>query len=511
MNAPRPDLETLIAHLAKPGVLPGSGAAGAKVIQTHISAVFLTDDRAFKLKKPVDFGFLDFSTPDRRAHFCREEYRLNRRLAPSLYEGLAPVWLRDDGVEVGTPAANPPPADELLVVMNRLPQERMMDGLLEQKSAIEAAHVERLARVIAAFHGTAETDDQIAAFGARDAVGRLAIENFEQTERFCGSLFDPDVHATMRRRTERFLDTHGKLMDTRVASGRVRDCHGDLHSPNICFPGDDPVVYDCIEFSSAYRCSDVASEIAFMAMDLEFRGHGELADAFVAAYVRESEDELLEAMLPFYRTYRAMVRAKIAALTQDAPEVDEATRTRSREDARRLFELAERSSLGMLPPMLVVVGGVASNARGALVERLRFRAGMPATTMSAIRKLLSSQEGAPSEFSDARTSAAYQTMSRHARRVLDAGAATVVSGYFLRREHREPMLALADSARVPARFVEIVAPEPDATEGAPNAREEREPWDEMPSDSVLTIDATGRDPDEIAVEVLEWLGGSPAR
>ncbi len=524
-----PSLEALIAALSAPGALPGAGDGLTQVVQTHISAVFLTREHAFKLKKPVDFGFLDFSTAEKRQHFCREELRLNRRLAPEMYVGLAPVWHRPGGrVEVGPPVENPPPCDELLVAMTRLPQERMMDRLLAA-GGVEPVHMERLARLVSAFHARADRGPDVERHGTREAAGRLAIENFDQTERFCGTLFDAGEHRRMRGRTLRFLESRERLFAGRLKDGRVREGHGDLHAPNICIAADGrPIVYDCIEFAAAYRCFDVASEVAFLVMDLDARGHAGLAEAFLDAYRAQAQDATLDAMLPFYRTYRAMVRAKISALTASAAEVPAALRERETAQARALFALAERTSRGMLPPALIVLSGLTGVGKTVVARALGHAAGLEPLETDRIRKKLAGldpDKPAPAPagsgiYTQAMTFATYRTLAREAATRLERGEGALAVGTFVTRGQRETVREAAREARVPLLFVRLQAPEdvvlarlaarpPGASDGDAavyRAMVQREdPPDEIPAGERLELDASALTPPELADAVLARL------
>lgn len=518
----------LIDALALPGVLPGSGDGLTQVVQTHASAVFLAGDRAFKLKKPVDFGFLDFSTAERRAHFCREEVRLNRRLAPEMYLGVSPVWRRAKGrVEVGPPVENPPPCDELLVVMQRLPGERMLDVLLAA-GAVEPVHFERLARMIAAFHARAERGPEIERHGTREAAGRLALANFDQTEAFRGTFVDADAHAQMRARTAMFLETRDRLFAGRVRDGRICDGHGDLHTRNVCLPADGrPIVYDCIEFSAAYRCGDVASEVAFMAMDLEFRGRRELADVFERTYLELSGDPTLEAMLPFYRTYRAVARAKIASLTASASDIVPAVRDAQANAARQLYVLAEQFSRGLVPQALVVCAGLTGVGKTSVAAALRRRAGMEPLETDRIRKQLAGLDpdrpaaAPPGQgiYTQAMTYATYRTLAREAATRLERGESALAVGTFITRGQRETIRDAAHEANVPLLFVRLTAPEdvvlqrianrpPGLSDGdaavyhALQARED--PPDELPPGERLDLAATAS-PEDLADAILAHL------
>ena len=289
-----------------------AGKQGAELIQTHISWVLIGKEEVFKIKKPVKFSFLDFSSLDRRKMFCDEEVRLNRRLSPDVYLGVVPIIDAGGALSFGE-AGGPGGKGKILdyaVRMKKLDRGRMMDRLIKQ-GMLGKADVEALARIVADFHDKAEVvkDD----FGSPALVWSQAADLASHRgtiEKACrlGKWVD-DILS----RSERFVKGNDALFRERVKGGRIRDCHGDLHTRNVFFQ-DGVRVFDCIEFSRDFRCIDVASDIAFMAMDLDYLGREDLSKAFVDEYVSRSGDSGVEALLPFYKCYRANVRAKIAAI-----------------------------------------------------------------------------------------------------------------------------------------------------------------------------------------------------
>jgi aminoglycoside phosphotransferase family enzyme len=278
----------------------------AEMKETHISWVLLSGDYAYKIKKPVKFSFLDFSTLEKRERFCNEEVRLNRRLAPDTYLGVSRITGRGGGLIISDDG----PAVDYAVKMKRLDGACMMDRLLDE-GKIDEAHLRKLASIIADFHGRIESVQ-----GCNTPAmisGHIAdLANFRGVvEEACGR--GNDVDAILGRSAE-FIAKNGDLLRQRIAEGRVKDCHGDLHSGNIFVPGRDIVIIDCIEFNREFRCVDVASEVAFMAMDLDAHGRENLSAVFVDEYVALSGDRELMRLLGFYKCYRANVRAKIAAI-----------------------------------------------------------------------------------------------------------------------------------------------------------------------------------------------------
>jgi len=279
----------------------------ADFIETHISWLFLTADTVYKIKRPVKFTFLDFSALGKRRFFCEEEVRLNRRLAPEIYLGVVPVVKRGGGIFFEGEGE----ALDYAVKMKRLPEEKKMDRLLE-KNEVSVADVEGIARIIADFHSRIDTIHDVR-YSSPEIVKRqvddLALHR-DTIEKACGmgALVDFSFE-----RTDAFMAEHRDWFAERQKKGRIKDCHGDLHSANI-FLADKTYIFDCIEFSEEFRFIDTSSEIAFMAMDLDAFGKEKLAKAFVKKYVELSGDEELLFLLDYYKCYRANVRAKIAAI-----------------------------------------------------------------------------------------------------------------------------------------------------------------------------------------------------
>ncbi len=329
-------LPEFIDYLCDPRHLPHP-AADVRLVQTHISYVILAGDYVYKFKKPVDFGFLDFTTLEKRKFYCAEEVRLNRRLCPDIYLGTVTVCRSDGGYVLdgdGEPV-------EYGVRMARMPEEGMM-GRIIAAGKLSADHIDRIVDTLVPFYERAAGDEDIAAFGRASSVAVNVLENFDQTESFVGGeALSRDQFDTISRWARTFLDRE-EIFEARIEAGRIRDCHGDLYSANICFDGDRVHIFDCIEFNERFRYSDVASDIAFLAMDLDYHGLDELSNRLVERFMARSGDQTLTTVLDFYKGYRAYVRGKIGLFTAADPKVDDDTRRASAEAAKRYFALAER-------------------------------------------------------------------------------------------------------------------------------------------------------------------------
>jgi aminoglycoside phosphotransferase family enzyme len=289
-----------------------------ELLQTHISFVFLTGDYVYKVKKPVDFGFLDFTTLENRRFFCDEELRLNRRLCPDIYLEVVQINESHEGIKIKGPGE----AIEYAVKMRELPQDAIMGRLLKE-SKVTTEHVEEIARLLAKFHKEAKTGEGIDEYGALEQVRANWVENFEQTRGLRGGLLDARDFDFVENAILSFMDENESLFNLRVKKGRVRECHGDCHSGNIFILDNEIYIFDAIEFNKAFSCSDVAAEVAFLAMDLEFNGRPDLKGAFIKRYVEQSGDEGLTKLLPFYMCYRAYVRSKVASFRLSDPNIGE--------------------------------------------------------------------------------------------------------------------------------------------------------------------------------------------
>ncbi|MBM9614282.1 hypothetical protein JWJ90_08265 [Desulfobulbus rhabdoformis] len=308
-----------------------------ELVQTHISSVLLAGDFVYKFKKPVNFGFLDFSDLSKRHHCCEQELLLNRRLCPDIYLDL--VTVTDEGG--GNFALNGSgEVVEYGVKMARMPEEQMMQKVMK-RGELSREHLRALVDILADFYQKAEGGSEIAQFGTADAVGVNVLENFEQTEGFIGQgALTQEQFDAISTYARGILD-QPELFQKRIDGGYIRDCHGDLYSANICL-ADNIYVFDCIEFNQRFRYSDVTSDVAFLAMDLDLNGLEELSAFFIQEFCARTGDEGLPGMLNFYKCYRAYVRGKIGLFTAADPAVPAEVQKSCTEQAAQYFRLAER-------------------------------------------------------------------------------------------------------------------------------------------------------------------------
>ena len=323
----------LIAALLEPSAYP-EPTGRVELIQTHISWVFITDDFAYKVKKPVDLGFLNFTTLRRRHHYLQEELALNRRLCPEIYLEVLPITAQGDRLRVG---GRGQPRDYVLKMV-RMPQDRMMDEVAD-RGELGRVHLDRIINRLVPFYEQAATGPRINKYGEPSIITFNPEENFSRTDSLAGQMFSRELFQEIRYFARTFLARHRDLFLKRIREGRIRDCHGDLHMKNICL-ADNIYVFDCIEFNHRFRYGDVAADIDFLAMDLDFHGLRDLSRYFVERFALAYGDPDLLQMLDFYKCYRAYVRGKIHAFTAQDPAQAPETRDQALKTARAYFDLA---------------------------------------------------------------------------------------------------------------------------------------------------------------------------
>jgi uncharacterized protein len=303
------------------------------LIQTHISYVFLTEKYVYKVKKPVNFGFLDFSTLDKRKLYCEKELELNRRLCPEIYLEVVTINKSKTLKIKGTGETV-----EYALKMKRLPQECIMTLLL-QEGKVDKKNIDEIAEIVAKFHSEAQTNAEITEVGGIKAVKFNWAENFAQTTKYLDQTLTKADYDVMQTKINNFIAKNKALFEARMADGHVRDCHGDLHSGNI-FITPKICIFDAIEFNDRFRYSDTAADVAFLAMDLDYQNRSDLADYFIAQYQKYSKDPQLKALLPFYKCYRAYVRGKVISFRLDDAHIKAEDKQAAIKDATAYFKLA---------------------------------------------------------------------------------------------------------------------------------------------------------------------------
>lgn len=460
------ELSALISALSQPGAYPAP-VTRVDVCQTHISVVFLAGEAVYKIKKPVRFSFLDFSTLALRRRYCDAEVRLNRRLAPEVYLGVVPVTQEGSGLRfegTGVPV-------EWAVKMRRLPEEASFAHRIV-RGEIGEPQVVALARRIAGFHRAAEANPHIASFGRFETVARNLRENFEVARPMVGRTMSVPVHERLRDLTERTLALQQALIESRAARGVPRDTHGDLHLDHVYLfpearPPGDLVIVDCIEFNERFRHADPIADMAFLAMDLQFHGRWDLARSFCDAYFLESGDAEGRALLPLYLSYRAAVRGKVDGLQLAEPEIPQAARDAAlvRGRGHWLLALAHLEQPARRP-CLVLTGGLPGTGKSTLAKRLAVAAGFHVVRSDVVRKELagirpeSNSAGALDAglYAPAWTDRTYAECLARAESLVFSGERVLVDATFLEERRRRVFFDAARGLGVPGLFLICDAP-----------------------------------------------------
>jgi len=448
----------VIRLLSDPKLL---GADAVERIETHVSQVFLAGGRALKLKRAVVFPYLDFSTPEKRRAACEAEVRINRRTAPTLYNGVVAVTRRPDG---GLALGGDGPAVDWLVEMRRFDQDTLFDRLA-RKGALRRAMMEDLADAIAAFHAAAEVR---ADFGGRDGVARVLASNAECFAQSGAGVFEAGDIATLTRQSEAALAQVGAVLERRRAAGRVRLCHGDLHLRNICLIDGRPTLFDGIEFSEAFAAIDVLYDLAFLLMDLDHRGHRRLASIVCNRYLDVTGDGGGEAgglqVMALFLSMRAAVRAHVDAA--QAASLSDAAKARARGDEARDYLARALDYLRPVPPRLIAVGGLSGSGKSRLARELAPHLGAApgarVVRSDAIRKrlagtALNARLGGDG-YSAEMTARTYRAMRDEAVAALAAGHSAIADAVFAKPDERRAIAEVAARAGVPFTGLWLEAP-----------------------------------------------------
>jgi hypothetical protein len=436
-------LPELVEALLEPKAYP-EVTKRIELVQTQMSFVFLTDDYAYKVKKPVNLGYLDYTTEEKRHFYCQREVELNHRLCPEVYLGVVPITQDKGNISV----AGRGEVIEHAVKMRRLPQEAMMDVLLA-KNQVSPEMITGVAQKLVEFHQKAETNTNISAFGDIKAITQNTEENFSQTNKYIGNTISQEKYQHIKDYTDSFIEENTPLFRRRMTQGRIRDCHGDLHAAHICFTND-ICIYDCIEFNDRFRYCDVASEVAFLAMDLDHYGRADLSRSLVNAYVDRSQDEELRKLLNFYKCYRAYVRGKVESFKLDDPYIAPVEKRHTLEIASSYFDLAHAYIRSR--PVLFITTGLVGTGKTFLAQALAKRLGLVVISSDVTRKQLAGipitehrfEEFDSGIYSPEFSRKTYDKIFAKARHVLGDGGSVIIDASFIKAGERLKAKRLAE-------------------------------------------------------------------
>ncbi|KAF0221183.1 MAG: hypothetical protein FD174_681 [Geobacteraceae bacterium] len=451
----------LLKSLLKPQSYP-EATASVHLIQTHVSFIFITDNFVYKIKKPVDFGFLNFSTLDRRRFYCNEEVRLNRRLCPDIYLGV--VEVRES--PAGATLTGDGKVIDYAVKMKRLPAERMLDRLLAEDKVTDN-DIRRIARTIAEFHLNAERGEEIDSYGSIENIKRNWEENFQQVVEFIDdSLAQRDLQI-IRDWTESFIADNERLFAERISRGFIRDCDGDIHLENICLT-DHVYIFDCIEFNNRFRYSDTAADIAFFLMDLDYHGRSAFAEVFLTEYAAVTGDRGIVNVLDFYMVYRAFVRGKVESFRLLDPVIPEHEKKTAREKAIRYFRLARGYIIRRkLPPTLIITCGLMGSGKSTVASALARELGMAIAASDPVRKEILAipadsrvhDEYGTGIYSPEFSAATYKELLARGEKALTSGHSIIIDATFRSKSDRALFRNMSERLGVSFRVIQTVCKE----------------------------------------------------
>jgi len=429
-----------------------------ELLETHISWVILTGEFAYKIKKPVNFGFLDFSTLEKRRGFCEQEIRLNRRLTSGIYLEVVPI--------AGTPdkpvVSGAGKAFEYAVKMLQFPQSAQLDNMLAA-GELKAEHMDSLARMTADFHHTAAIADATMDYGEKDVLYQPVEENFQQIKEHLDTrIYAEKLSALLKWDESEFLKL-ATVFEQRKRDGYIRECHGDMHLRNLIWLNHQPMAFDCIEFNPYLSWIDVISEVAFLVMDLQSRQQHQLANRFLNQYLEITGDYAGLVPINFYLCYRALVRAKVDALRIEQKDIAEAESLKSRTEFESYLELANTYTQCAVPK-LIIMHGLSAVGKSTLSQQLLDETGMIRIRSDVERKRLfddisnsATNEINTSIYSAQTSQQTYSKLVELAEQVITAGYSVIVDATFLKYEQREMFKLLAERIDVPYIILQLTA------------------------------------------------------
>ncbi len=451
------NLPALIQQMLVPEFYSHPVTSPIQLMQTHASYVLLTGEFAYKLKKPVNFGFLDYSTVAKRQHFCTEELRLNQRGAKELYLAVLPIAKQDDRYHLG----NDGEIVDYAVKMLQFPQSSLLSNMFEA-GMIATADIEEMGRVVAEFHSRAQTNEYISDFGQVDRVKESIDDNYRHTEKYINRAQTQPQFTETKAYTDRFLSEHSELFTSRVTGGFIRECHGDLHLRNICRWQDKILLFDCIEFNEPFRFVDTMYDVAFAVMDLEARGRKDLANRFLNTYIEQTGDWEGLQVLPIYLSRQAYVRAKVTSFLLDDPLIPRGDRDAAAIAAAAYYHQAweyTRSRQGKL----ILLSGLSGSGKSTLGKKIAQAIGAVHLRSDAVRKHLGGipllAKGDASLYTPEMTAKTYDRVLALGRKLTERGFSVILDAKYDLQSLRAAVVNFAQSQGIPLQIMHCIAPD----------------------------------------------------
>ena len=456
-------LPPLIQQMLQPGFYPHSVTEPVQLIQTHASFVLLTGDYTYKIKKPVNFGFMDYSTLEKRQHFCTQELLMNRRTAPEIYLEVLPIIQRGDLFKIVSDSAEINPAEvavEYAVKMREFPQNSLFLSLLDRGQLTEQLMAD-LGREVAKFHSTAISNSYIRTFGEVSQIRTAIDNNYLISQKYIGGPQTQTQYQETKDYTDAFFAKNSELFERRIANNKIRECHGDLHLRNIALWQDKILLFDCIEFNEPFRFVDVMYDVAFTVMDLESRGRRDLGNVFLNTYIEQTGDWEGVQVLPLYLSRQAYVRAKVTSLMLDDASVSTAQKAEISQTAAHYYKLAWEYTKPRRGK-LTLMSGLSGSGKSTVARYLAARTGAIQIRSDAVRKHLGgiplNERGGQDLYSDEMTAQTYGRLLELGIMLADRGWDVILDAKFDRQNLRTDAINLAQSHGLSWQIVYCTAP-----------------------------------------------------
>lgn len=457
----------LFDHLKNP-TFYGPHVISVQLLQTHISYIALTGTYAYKVKKPVNFGFLDFSTLDKRKYFCEEELRLNKRLCPDMYLDVLPITQKDSTLELDGDGT----IVEYVLKMKEFPQGCIMTNMLQQGKISEET-INRLCTILVDFYNMQEPTEEIKKYGELPSVKQNIDENFDQTKPMIDITVPKDIFWSIKDSVAKFFERKKEVFGHRMKEGRIYDCHGDLHSGNIALVGDSIHIFDCIEFNDRFRFCDVASDIGFLAMDLDYLNYPYLSSYFIQKYVEKSHDTTIYSVLNFYKSYRAFVRGKVYGFQLNDPHIELVQKDSLVETAKKYFDLSQYYArlfsldLQKNKPVIFLVTGLSGSGKSTVARKIAVDYHATQINTDVVRKEAAGVDHYERHhdrfntglYDPKKIDDTYEQVMERASTVLKKGGNVVLDATFQKRKYREMAYHIARKHHATLIVIHCICPD----------------------------------------------------
>jgi len=450
----------LIDFLLLPSSYPHSPVQ-IEHIQTHASDVFMAPPFVYKIKKPIDLGFLDYSTLEKRKYYCKKEIELNRRLCSSAYLGIEEISLKKGMLGLGKGDQTV----EYAVKMNMLPEKYFLHNLLSENRSDEADFI-KIANKLANFYKDQKSTKEIREYGRAEKIKVNIDENLTLSKNFIGETISQAAYSAIKFYNDYYFENKSDLFRMRMEQDLIKDCHGDLRLEHINFVSEDICIFDCIEFNERFRYIDIASDIAFLAMDLDYNSYYRFSNFFVTEISKTMKDNTIDDVLDFYKCYRAFVRGKVESIKALESDVPENERELALKKAESYFKLVLKYALFGSGSVIIVTFGLIGSGKSTLAELLSEELSCEIVSSDIVRKKIS---GIPSKerkyeeydsgiYSKDITERTYQELFDRAEEITKNGRPVIIDASFSKRKWRESLIDRANSLDIPLYFLQTYAP-----------------------------------------------------